>query len=320
MDHIPSEVLDFETYRTARQQSVRDVISLESLISKNDFKLKSANLNVNGLILRAQANTPFKAERLKTPVVNLWLHRSGYVETQAKNLAVRYGANESAFLSALDHEYFITSHQSAVKISLDEGQLNRTLSSMLGRKGKPISLENSRAIPFQQNRFSFFSIFANLFRQVDEVNGDESVLKLLQFDESIRRLCVTFLSADQIFDDRDIARKLNSCRKELITLCEHLSASLTKPISLTEMEEISGLSARVLQYSFQKAFGLRPKEWLRKQRLHAARALLKKSDQQIKLTSLAYDYCFPSPSNFATHYYAEFGELPSQTIAAKRVM
>ena len=77
---------------------------------------------------------------------------------------------------------------------------------------------------------------------------------------------------------------------------------------------MSGLSARVLQRSFQKAFGLRPKQWVRKQRLHAARSLLFTSHEPLTITSLAYDFCFASPSEFASHYLLEFGELPSQTL------
>ena len=103
-------------------------------------------------------------------------------------------------------------------------------------------------------------------------------------------------------------------RVEVAQLCEFFRANLKAPISLTEMGRRSGLSARVLQYSFQKAFGLRPKEWLRKQRLHAARAILLKPMQIISITARAYEFCFASPSDFAHRYKLEFGETPSDTI------
>jgi transcriptional regulator GlxA family with amidase domain len=59
---------------------------------------------------------------------------------------------------------------------------------------------------------------------------------------------------------------------------------------------------------------LRPKAWLRKQRLHAARAVLNDRSRKIKITSLAHDFCFHSPSEFAQHYLVEFGESPSETM------
>ena len=63
---------------------------------------------------------------------------------------------------------------------------------------------------------------------------------------------------------------------------------------------------------------MRPKQWLSKQRLHAVRAVLEKPDQPIKLTALAYEFCFSSPSVFSRAYQMEFGELPSETLARKR--
>ena len=63
-------------------------------------------------------------------------------------------------------------------------------------------------------------------------------------------------------------------RVELAQWCDFLAAHLTQPLTLTQMEQRSGLSARILQYSFHGAYGMGPKEWLRKQRLHAARAIL----------------------------------------------
>jgi AraC family ethanolamine operon transcriptional activator len=135
-------------------------------------------------------------------------------------------------------------------------------------------------------------------------------------DDSILRLCVALLNFEEVFAEKSTDEKSHPLQIKL--LCEYLSSNLMKPISLTDMEEISGLSARVLQYTFQKLFELRPKEWLRKQRLHAARQVLEKTEQQIKLTTVAYDFCFASPSHFAKHYKAQFGELPSQTVARKK--
>ena len=154
--------------------------------------------------------------------------------------------------------------------------------------------------------------------QIDSVNGDAVVLGRLGLDDSLLRMCAAILNPSLFFGGNSIDEKVSPSREKIARLCEYLSGNLARPISLTEMEKMSGLSARVLQYTFQNAFGVRPKEWLRKQRLHAIRALLMKPTQQFKLTSLAYDYCFASPSDFARYYKQEFGELPSETIRLKR--
>lgn len=51
------------------------------------------------------------------------------------------------------------------------------------------------------------------------------------------------------------------------------------------------------------------------QRLHVAKAILEKPDQQTKITTLTDDFSFASPFNRAKHYQAEFGESPSQAAA-----
>ena len=84
-----------------------------------------------------------------------------------------------------------------------------------------------------------------------------------------------------------------------------------------DMEQMSGLSSRVLQYSFKKHFGLRPKEWHRRERLHGARAALMRMDAGLKISSLAFDFGFPSASDFSHRYRQQFGELPSETMQRK---
>jgi len=115
-----------------------------------------------------------------------------------------------------------------------------------------------------------------------------------------------------------VQKKKSLHQKEIMELCEWLNSRLTDVVSLTEMEQHSGLSARTLQYAFKSEFGARPTEWLRKQRLCAARDLLRDQSIQKTLTSLSYEFCFSSPSEFARFYKQEFGELPSQTARRAR--
>ena len=93
-----------------------------------------------------------------------------------------------------------------------------------------------------------------------------------------------------------------------------MRANLTEPINLTKMERISGLSARLLQYAFRRSFGLTPIEWLRRERLHAARRLILDRRRDASITAIALEFGF-SPSQFALYYRALFHERPSETRA-----
>ena len=310
-----NEIMDFNAYRAYRERANGGALDTQSLIQKDFFRIKESSLNINGLDLRARSHTPFRAERIKDNAANFWILSEGSTEGASKTGAFPYSSGHTAFLSARDGTYFTTGYASTVRIQFSEENLNRVIFAMSGGNLTKISLENSRLVSLHRNGISFSSMFQNLWKQIDSVGCDQRLLEILNFDDIILRLCVVAINSNPQFMNYN---NQNWVRPQIQNLCEYLHGNLNKSISLTEMEEISGLSARVLQYSFQKSFGVRPKEWLRKQRLHAVRSILEKPDQQIKLTSLAYDFCFASPSNLAKHYKDEFGELPSQTVARKR--
>lgn len=88
-------------------------------------------------------------------------------------------------------------------------------------------------------------------------------------------------------------------------------AHLTEPITLTDIERFSGLSARSLQYLFGRHAGISPMAWLKHQRLLKARALLLQPGGVNSITTLAMDLGFSSPSRFTAAYQGAFGHLPS---------
>jgi AraC-like DNA-binding protein len=189
--------------------------------------------------------------------------------------------------------------------------------AMVGSYGPPEAPHMSRTLPLQIHGVSFSKLFKHLFQTVDSIGANTEILNKFSMDDSFYRLCVGLLHPEAVFRPAT-ENPAPFVRRELVGLCEFLRAHLNEPVSLSQMERMSGLSARVLQSSFQNSFGLSPKAWLKKQRLHAARAVLQKPSHKLKLTTLAYDFCFPSPSDFSRQYYLEFGELPSETLAKGR--
>lgn len=102
-------------------------------------------------------------------------------------------------------------------------------------------------------------------------------------------------------------------RRTLAAMTDNSSlANLHRPLTLTDLEEVAGLSARALQLQFLKQFGCSPMAWLRDQRLEVANQKLM-TDPCISVTQVAIDFCFLSPSRFAAAYKAKFGRLPSDS-------
>lgn len=86
-------------------------------------------------------------------------------------------------------------------------------------------------------------------------------------------------------------------------------AHLASPISLTQLEVVSGYSARTLQDYFVSQHQLSPKQWIIKQRLKKALRLLAEGDERPML-EIAADCGYRDPSRFAKHFSNEFGFLP----------
>ena len=315
---LTSEGLRFEEFRLARERANGATMNIEPLIPREDFIATQADLVINGLKINAYANPPVRAERIRDGGASLWVLRSGAAESYTATSKFQSVPKITAFLSASDTSYFTTSYRNTVRISLDEGRLNRTFSAMLGMEKTEVALANSRFVPLIHHDISYYNVFENNIGQIDSVNADESALEVLRLDDAILRWCAAVLNPDLFFAANQNSVRFRQRRSKVAFLCEYLMANLTQKISLSDMEQMSGLSARVLQYSFQREFGLRPKEWLRKQRLQAARAMLRDTNGAVKLSSIAYDFCFASASDFARQYHHEFGELPSETVRKKR--
>ena len=159
--------------------------------------------------------------------------------------------------------------------------------------------------------FDFTRILLEITGRLEAVHADPPLAKLMMLDDRFYRALALLFSPGLEDADLERARPL---RREIARLCEYMRANLTEPINLTKMERISGLSARLLQYAFRRSFGLTPIEWLRRERLHAARRLILDRRRDASITAIALEFGF-SPSQFALYYRALFHERPSETRA-----
>jgi transcriptional regulator GlxA family with amidase domain len=94
-------------------------------------------------------------------------------------------------------------------------------------------------------------------------------------------------------------------------LVEWLLAHLDEPISLSDMEQRTSYSRRSLQLAFKQHFGCGPMQWLRRQRLAKARALLEQPGACHNLSQVAMACGYLSSASFSRDYLARYGERPS---------
>lgn len=293
------------------------LVDFSALGSKSAFVSRKADVEINGLKLVALSHTPYHLERIGCKFPEIWIPLSGELVASDGESQFRHGGDLAYFCNS-ERRDVETSTVSVIGFRFDMQRLNAVHRSMVGLRSAKDVRTHTRTFELTANGVSFLPLIQNILRQVDALQGDPRVLGNLAIDDSIYRLLAVILEPDILKDAAAPTGQSENTLKRISGLCEFLRANLAEPISLSEMENISGLSARSLQYAFQKAYGMRPKEWVKTQRLVAAHEILMRSGHYMKLTALAYDFCFPSPSAFSKTYKKQFGELPSETLARQR--
>ena len=295
----------------------RKLNQFSPLTSKKTFQLKSSFIRINDLGITSVSSNGLNVEVEGEMACDLTLPLSGHNHTTIDGIEFSYNAHNTSLLGICEKQR-TKSVGSLALLNLQTDKLSDTYTAICGSYFRQPFPKTSQILSTEYYNISFSEIFKNLFAQIDLANGDASILSKLTLDDSFYRLCAMLVWPETLLTDETKNGKRPYVRPEITRLCEYIAAHLTETISLTEMETRSGLSARILQRSFQNTFGLPPKQWVRKQRLHAARRVMLNRREPISITALAYDFCFASPSDFAHHYALEFGELPSRTLVRER--
>jgi len=320
--------LAFNDSRTAIEREVNrigdylailtpNVREFSKLANGHEFFSKVTSSLINGLRVSCVSHSSAYFVRDDQKGYELVIPIEGCVHYQIKrNIFDVYGGS-SAFLSSSEtRRSFVEG--SCLIFSLDKTKLQFVCGSMREGSCNRLTAIESRVLPVEMANISFLSLFKTLVSQIDITNGNSTLLEKLSFDDRIYRLSAALIYPDVLLSDEPVKGKCPQVSSELGMLCEYLRANLEQPISLTQMEQVSGLSARKLQYAFRKEFGMGAWDWLRKQRLHAARDAMLNARGPTTVAFVAYDFCFVSPSEFSYHYQKEFGELPEQMLRRRR--
>jgi AraC-like DNA-binding protein len=132
---------------------------------------------------------------------------------------------------------------------------------------------------------------------------------ILRLDDLIRRLLVMLLVPD-LLEPLEPAVLGEQTPFVHAALVEWVLAHLDAPISLSDLERRSHYSRRSLQQAFKERFGCGPMQWLRRQRLAKARALLMQPGSQ-SLLEVAQACGYLTVASFSRDYTARYGEPPS---------
>ena len=281
------------------------------------FQSKTSAIAINRLVINVASHNGLYIERENTQNFDLVIPIEGYVKAKIDGVSYDIAGGHNALISS-SHRHKSVSVGSNIIIRLDQQKLDATCASMNGVDSEPSLWAGNSALQLKLKDISFLKLFQTLLNQIDIFGGNPKLLEKLAFDDRVYRLSAGLVYPNLLLSGEPVSGRRPQVSTEIDMLCEYLSANLRQPISLTQMEQMSELSARKLQYAFRKAFGMGARDWLRQQRLHAARSALLNTHEHTTIAFVAYDFCFISASEFSRHYQKEFGELPEQTLKRGR--
>lgn len=143
-----------------------------------------------------------------------------------------------------------------------------------------------------------------------------SELAISAYDELLSNLslCSLFPSVAA-----KLARPYSSCGRAVVVQArDYIADNAMRPIVLTKLAATLGTSMRSLQISFQKHFGLSPRDFIVECRLEMARKLLMSDGLDSGVTKVALECGFSNLSHFAAKYRDRYGERPSASIRRHR--
>lgn len=230
---------------------------------------------------------------------------SGSMTSEGRTFNITAGTNAAVFPNT--RRAFRRDFGSSVIVSVDIGAIKELIRTSFPEDANGIYFAESMSIDFLKNasRFRSFAAICNL---IDSQFDNVLALQILGVEDLINRWIVSCLLPP---GDLQGAR-VESQRLDIV--CDLVRASVYRPLTLTEMERVSDLSARALQYAFMARFGCSPMQWQRRERLLSARQRVLAMGPDESITTIAHALGYSSSSAFSALYKRQFGETPSETI------
>lgn len=168
----------------------------------------------------------------------------------------------------------------------------------------------------QYGGVQYYNQIEVLLSIVRAADGDEAFLERIGVERVFNKLLAELLidHARGRADSPNTSQLPRSARA-IDIICDHIQQNIGRPLTISQMEQMSGLTGRALNYAFSNRFNCSPQEWQRGFLLGEARKRLLENETPTSVKGISYELGFSSPSAFAAYYRKRFGELPTTTAA-----
>lgn len=282
------------------------------------FNSKAASYTINDLSLVAQSSTPMRAGAGYSSSFNIEFSYTGVCSRFVDGVRYDWIPRQQAVLfPEITGRDGPSDTRSIVMAQFDKQRLIETTRNMLGAESAAnlkLDINDTREVSLNYGNVNFDGMFRALWRYIDTLDADDRLLEMIGIDDLFYRN-VSILLHPQLFLNQaiDDGNSPNISNAMMDRVCDAMKDMSRKPYTMTELESLSGVSTRYLQYQFKKRFSCSPMDWQRQERLKAARAFLINRQGPATISELSHQLGFSSPSNFIAYYYRQFGETPAET-------
>lgn len=289
----------------------------EPLDDKGEFRTKSFAMEINGLKLAAGANTPVRLEFGAAGRTHILVPFFGTSLTTTEEYSFNWNAGQHAVYLPPVERAVTSSTRSYLHIGVDPDRLQQSARAMLGLGQDEVvdlNLTHTRLLALRSPGQSTDTSWHQIFSMIDSMCETPKVLAQLGLDEVVYRNAVLMLRPD-LFDRNPIRGEQKKVRvasqRILDPVCTYIQSRLEERITLSDMERVSGLSSRGLQYAFLQRYQCSPMQWVRDARLDRARDMLRKNEPGLTISAIAEQLGFAKHSAFSAQFLARFGATPS---------
>lgn len=278
-----------------------------------EFEYQADSVRLGSLQLFTVSSTP-TTMKVDAPTASVVIPFSGQFRTRVGGASFDYAATETALLMPQGLRDTEAGVKSSLIIIFDEARLRKTIAAITGKdkdasKRSVLNLDNPQLFKLRTGNLEFDRVFLNWCQLVDKFHGQDAALEALGVSDSFYRGLAVLMNQQYFLQPE--ADQTVDCVKRV---CDYIEDHLHENITLTQLELVSTLSARALQYAFTKRLGCTPLSYLRSRKVHYARELLMHPTETTTVAAVALCCGYHHLGRFSAHYAAIFNEYPSETL------
>lgn len=284
------------------------------------LRFRLSVFRVGGLALASKSSEsyaarggPFGATTILIPTAGRYHVRSGGQEYTAAPGASALLLSGNNALAGLGLDY------AGVAFNIDNARLAQVASAMKGGRQVELGLDDERELSLNAlYRIGLGANLQGLLTQIDAASKVPGLADLLGLEDLLYRHVALLLAPSSFVDDTASHTGSRIPRGVVMAICDRIEAALPATIRLSDLEAVSGFSARAVQYAFKRHLGCSPAEWIRERRLARVHTRLMTPRPGETVTSIAFAEGFFHMGDFSRRFNQRYGLLPSVMLARTR--